>query len=295
MMNSRDLGQVGNQIIGQTVGKVLLLRIVAQVVEGQDRDRGPVGQRQLRSLFFFGWSGSAPRVEVPSSPGRHDHQHDDARSDRWPGAPPPRHGTSQRGAIRAQPIDPDGLGDVLDRLLAQEICAERQLTLDLVVDAAGDVHTTGFGQRLEPGGDIDAIAEQIVALDHDVAEIDADAEFEAPVLGQLGVAAGKLRLDLDRTSHGLDGACELGEHAIAGGTDDAAVVARDPYIHLQPVGVQGAERAFLVGRHEAAVALHVGTQDGRELTLDARRGSRRLHCAPVRCLQSRQCRFAKAA
>ena len=46
-------------------------------------------------------------------------------------------------------------------------------------------------------------------------------------------------------------------------------------------------RAFLVSRHEATVALHVGTEDGRELTLDARRGSRLLHCAPERCLRQR--------
>ena len=65
----------------------------------------------------------------------------------------------------------------------------------------------------------------------------------------------------------------------------AAVAIRDQRVHLLPIGAQRAERAFLVSRHETAVALHVGTEDGRELTLDARRGSRLLHCAPGRCLQ----------
>src|SRR5262249_61636518 len=34
----------------------------------------------------------------------------------------------------------------------------------------------GFRKRLQAGGDVDAIAEQIAALNHDVAKVDADAE-----------------------------------------------------------------------------------------------------------------------
>ena len=227
--------------------------------------------------------------------GSHDRRAGRTRSDRRPSAPPPRHAASEGGAVRAQPIDPDGLRDVLDRLLAQEVGAERQLALDLVVDAAGNVDAAGLGQRLQAGGDVDAIAEEVVALDHHVAEVDADPELEPPVLGQLAISGCQLLLDLDRASRGFDGTRELGQHAVPGGADDPAVAAGDQRVHLLPVRVQGAERAFLVGRHETAVALHVGTEDGRELTLDARRGSRLLHCAPGRCLQQAQCRFAEAA
>ncbi len=37
----------------------------------------------------------------------------------------------------------------------------------------------GLGKRLEPGGDVDAIAEDIAVLDYDVAEIDPDAHRDA--------------------------------------------------------------------------------------------------------------------
>ena len=148
----------------------------------------------------------------------------------------------------------------------------RQLALDLVVDAAGDVDAAGLGQRLQAGGDVDAIAEQVIALDHHVAEVDADPKLEPSVLGQLAISGCQLLLNLDRTSRRFDGARKFGQDAVPGAPDDPAVAAGYQRIHLLPIGVQGAERAFLVSRHEAAVALHVGAEDGRELTLDARRG-----------------------
>ena len=56
---------------------------------------------------------------------------------------------------------------------------------DLIVDCLRDAHRAGFGQRLEPGGDIDAITEDIVTVDDYIAEMDADPEFE-PALGGIG-------------------------------------------------------------------------------------------------------------
>ena len=69
---------------------------------------------------------------------------------------------------------------------------------------------------------------------------------------------------------------EFGKHAVASGADDPTVVAFDQRVHLLPVRAERAQRAFLVGRHETAVALHVGAEDGRELALDAGRSSRLL-------------------
>ena len=58
---------------------------------------------------------------------------------------------------------------------------------------------------------------------------------EAPVLGQLGVAGPASSCWISTAQRdGFDGARELGEHAVAGGTDDAAVAAADQRVHLQP-------------------------------------------------------------
>ena len=57
--------------------------------------------------------------------------------------------------------------------------------------------------------------------------------------------------------------CELDQHPVAGGLDDAAVVLRDRRIEeFTSVGVQPRQRAFLVDAHQPAVADDVGREDG---------------------------------
>ena len=75
-----------------------------------------------------------------------------------------------------QRIDPHRPGDVLDALLAHVLERVRQPVADLVAHRAGDADAAGLGQRLQPRRDIDAVAEDVVVLGDDVAEIDADAK-----------------------------------------------------------------------------------------------------------------------
>src|ERR1700739_4598004 len=42
-------------------------------------------------------------------------------------------------------------------------------------------HPAGIGQGLDAGGDVDAVAVEVVALDDHIAEIDANAQFDAVV------------------------------------------------------------------------------------------------------------------
>ena len=74
-------------------------------------------------------------------------------------------------------------------VLAHRLEAEVELVLDLVVDVAGDADAAGLGEAFEAGGDVDAVAEDVVGLDDDVADIDADAEADAPVLGLIRLAS----------------------------------------------------------------------------------------------------------
>jgi hypothetical protein len=45
----------------------------------------------------------------------------------------------------------------------------------------GDEHPAGIGQGFNPRHNVDAVAIEIVALDDHVADIDADAQFDAAV------------------------------------------------------------------------------------------------------------------
>jgi hypothetical protein len=58
-----------------------------------------------------------------------------------------------------------------------------QLVADLVVNHAGNADPAGLGERFQPRRDIDTVAEDVVALGDDVAEIDTDAPADALLFG----------------------------------------------------------------------------------------------------------------
>ncbi len=62
----------------------------------------------------------------------------------------------------------------------------------------------GIGQAFQARGDIDAIAEDVAILDHDVADVDANSQFERS--GSLAVDFTEPALNLDRTFDHLNGA-----------------------------------------------------------------------------------------
>ena len=57
------------------------------------------------------------------------------------------------------------------------------------------VFRAGFGNLLEPGRHIDTVAEDVVALDQDVAEIDADTKQHPLIGGCHGISLGHQPLD----------------------------------------------------------------------------------------------------
>src|ERR1700693_3133969 len=84
--------------------------------------------------------------------------------------------------------DPDRRDDVLEALLAHidEGCIN--FAAHVIESRARDADATGLRNAFEARGDIDAIAENVVAFDEHVAEIDADAEKHALVLAEAGIA-----------------------------------------------------------------------------------------------------------
>jgi hypothetical protein len=139
-----------------------------------------------------------------------------------------------------QTIHPNRLGDVLDPLGAQKVVAEGQFGLDLIVHAAGDEYAAGVGQSLEAGRNVDAVTEQIGAFDHDVTEIDADAEFQPSATREAGIALRQFRLNLDRAARGLYRARKLGQNAVPRGPDDAAVVPGDQRVNAFSMALERA-------------------------------------------------------
>ena len=169
-----------------------------------------------------------------------------------------------------QPVNPRRLGDVLDALLAEVLEFERQLFHHVIVDPARDAHAARVRQALEPGRDIDAVAENIPVLQHHIADIDADAKLHPAVFFEIVVRMRELVLDVDRALHRRQRAAERGQNAVARGAADPSLMAGDQPVGHATKSRQGRERSFLVDLHHAAVAGDVGGEDGDEFSFKRR-------------------------
>ena len=170
----------------------------------------------------------------------------------------------RRSIFEAKRVDPYGTRDVLDALLATIREPVGQLVANLVVDDAGNTDPAGLRQCFQPCSDIDAVAEDVVALDDDVAEIDADAEPNALLVGHFGLAVEHAALHLGGAAHGVDNAGKFRQQPVAGGLDDATMVLGDLRIDQLPaMCLEAFERAFLVRTHQARIAGHIGEDRGK--------------------------------
>src|SRR5215472_2055649 len=89
-------------------------------------------------------------------------------------------------------VSANWLGNILDTMASERTVIEIELIPDMLVNSVGDANGAGPGESLEPGGDVDAIAEDVATVDDHVAEIDTDPEFET-LVGRDGVVDGASR------------------------------------------------------------------------------------------------------
>lgn len=136
--------------------------------------------------------------------------------------------------------------------------------LHLIVNLLGDQDAARLGHGLKARGEVDARTQQIVAVDHHIAEMDADPEVQRGFRGRVGIT--KFALHLDRALDGFDDRGELRNQPVARRVGDAAVVTFNKLGESAPRGVQGAKRAHLVNFHFTAVARCVGREDRRQFS-----------------------------
>ena len=93
-----------------------------------------------------------------------------------------RRASAERPAEQVDAVDPDRPVDVLQRLLAHILEGEVEPVADMVADRRRNRDAAGLGDAFDARRDVDAVAIDVVVLDDDVAEIDADAELDAAIL-----------------------------------------------------------------------------------------------------------------
>ena len=122
-----------------------------------------------------------------------------------------------------------------------------------------DADTARLGERLHAGRDIDAVAEDVVAIDDYVTEIYSNPEPDPVVLGNAGPAIDHRALQFRGAADCVDNAGEFRQHTVAGVLDDAARMLGDLRVDkLAAVRLEPLMRALLIRAHQPRVARHIG-------------------------------------
>ena len=125
--------------------------------------------------------------------------------------------------------------------------------------AVGNRDAAGFSDPLDAGRDIDAVAKNIVALNDNIAAVDADPELDRIGLRAARIKLPKLSLNFNGAGDGVHRAGELHQRAVAHELDDPSCMGGNRRINKPtPQGIQTGKSPGLVETHEARVTDHVG-------------------------------------
>src|SRR4051794_40619136 len=101
----------------------------------------------------------------------------------------------------------------------------RDLVLDLTICRVRDTDPAGLGDAFETSSDVHPIAEDIIAFNKYVSEINAYAESHLPILWHMPVPLCQQLLNSESALHPGDNRGKLHQHAIASGLNDAPTLA----------------------------------------------------------------------
>ena len=203
---------------------------------------------------------------------------DDHREARWRLSV--RVGGGGRGAGRTglEGIHPHRPRDVLEVLVAQIDEVRVNSAAHVVAGRARNQHSARFAEAFQPRRNVDPVAQNVVAFDQDVAEIDADAIDDAPVFRRPGVALVHEFLDSDRAFDGRHHGGKFEQQPIARRLDDAPPEVRHQRPRRVAMFPHRERRPRLVLAHQARIPDDVGGEDRRE-------AAGRRHCSGTPALR----------
>jgi hypothetical protein len=100
-------------------------------------------------------------------------------------------------------------------------------TPDLPMCIVGYAHAAGLRDPFEARGDVDAITKNIIVVDHDITDVNADAKFDPGILRYIEVLLSHSALDFDGATGCVYDAGELDQHAVASSLDNASTMFGD--------------------------------------------------------------------
>src|SRR5437879_1543373 len=116
--------------------------------------------------------------------------------------------------------------------------------------------------------DIHGVAEEIVALNDDVTDVDADPKPHLLTGRSISILLVYGFLHRDGTLQGIHGAGEIGDETVARRVEDPTAMRGDQAIDDDPIRGEGPKGADLIEPHQAAVRLDIGCENRGELSFD---------------------------
>ena len=114
--------------------------------------------------------------------------------------------------------------DVLDRMLAHVLEDAGHFPLDVVANHFGQGYAAHRSERLQPRGHVNALAINVVTLDDNFSQIDANAVAYALGFGDLSSGLLRCLLYRQRAIHGGNDTGELDQRAVAQKLEHAATM-----------------------------------------------------------------------
>ena len=161
--------------------------------------------------------------------------------------------------------------NILDPLVPLVLEPVGQLIADLVPCYPRDADPARLRKGLQPRRDIDSITEEIIALNQDVPDVDADAEPHLLIGLFLRILLGYGVLHRDSTLRGTHGAREIGDQTVTSRAENPTAMRGDEAIDDDPVGRERSKGTDLIPTHEGAVAGDIGGENRGELPFDGMR------------------------
>src|SRR4249920_1541868 len=121
----------------------------------------------------------------------------------------------RRDVLCRQTKDTNGTGDVFDRVLAKIGEGQPQLIANLFVGGPRNTYAAGLAKRLEASSDIDAIAEDVVTVNNNIADVHSDAKDNLFGCGHRSIPCQHALLDRHRASRKFE------EQPVTGSLDES--------------------------------------------------------------------------
>jgi hypothetical protein len=98
------------------------------------------------------------------------------------------------------------------------------------------------------------VAEKVGTVDHNVADMHADAEAHRLAPGGARLFDRDRVLHRDRAGNSVNRAGEIGDYAVAGGVEDPAAMGCDQPVHDDTTGLEPGERPDFISRLKPAMS-----------------------------------------